>query len=191
MALKKDPIFGYVDLTKNFRKWLKDQYLNKGQKQFAAGWRVIPAHHRTNPTHDIIMKGYPDVENSHLYWFDNPDKRDENNEIVRLPLPIHAKRDKEHFREENAKMKSMLGFDRYMILESRRNLISEYVPEKGFGQVTAARNADVLEATVETPAHVAHPGGGFSDEVLDQAAEIVAKNNKTKKPKTETRLQTA
>ena len=124
-APKKEKIYGYVDLTNDFRAWKEDQYLNHGKKgkHLAAGWKVCPAHHRENPNHGIIKYGYPDVEESHLYWFDNPLERDENNEIDHLPLPIKSQRDKEWFREENEKMRGN-GYYRYVILDSRRKYVS-------------------------------------------------------------------
>lgn len=204
-APKKDPIFGYIDLTDDMRKWLRHKIINERKTEYASGWKVIPAHHRENPNHGIIMRGYADVEESNLYHFDDPERRDDNNEIVRLPLPLHTRRDKEYFREENARMRPIYGFDRYKILESRKKYVEEFVPERGFGKVTSDLHGDAIEMPAERPARVVHPDGGyssdvFSKEVIDKAIELVkkgetpeSKSQKTakKKSRTETRLVSA
>lgn len=190
-GLVKEKIYGYVDLTDEMRAWIRDQYITHKRTQFASGWRVIPAHHRENPNHGIIMRGYADVEDSNLYWFDDPDKRDNNNDIKRLPLALKTQRDKEYFREENAKQKEHYGFFRYKILESRKSYVEEYVPEKGLAQVEAHVMKDAIEVPMERPAHVVHDV--YSKEILDEAAKIVEKTKASsqapKRSKTETRLK--
>lgn len=193
MPIEKEHIEGYVALTEPFKEYLKHQVMKKGKRSLAAGWKVIPAHHRVNPNHDIIQVGYADVEESDLYWFGNPEKRDEHNSIAWLPIPIKYRRDKEFFREENAKWRPKYGFDMYMLLNSRSRTISEYVPEQGMGETARRVTTDAIEDPAERAAYVAHPEGGLSPEVLAQAREIIAQEKKeapkTKRPKTETRLQ--
>jgi len=120
-----EKIYGWVELSDNAKKWIK-QRIMKGNLRLAEGWKVVPAHHRPNPTIQIIQVGYPDCEESHLYWFLNNQKRDRNGQVIDEPLPIKSQRDKEFFHEENAKMHARHGFKFYNILSSRRNYIEQY-----------------------------------------------------------------
>jgi len=193
-GLKKEKIFGWITLSPEFREWMRDQYINHKKVRYAGGWKVIPAHHRKNPNKDIAMLGYPDVSESHLYHFDDPEKRDENNDIDHDPLPIKSERDKEYFREENAKFRPTEGYYRYEILQSNKNLISEFVPEKGMDAVKEHLYKDAVSVPHERKSTVSHPEGGLSDEVIAEAKKIVANKSKKRgrpKSKTETRLVTA
>lgn len=132
--MRKQPqkIYGYVDLTDEMKIWMKDQVVNKGSMNLAMGWRVFPAHHRGSTTKQIIMKGYPDCEDSHFYWFLNPNKRDQVGDIINEPLPIMSERDKEFFHEQNSKMRDIHGFLFYKIMQSSKNYTQEYRPEDDF-----------------------------------------------------------
>ncbi len=194
--VKKEKICGWIALTKEFRAWMRDQYLKHNKVRYAAGWRVVPAHHRRNPNRDIALLGYPDVSESHIYHFDDPEKRDGNNDILHDPLPIKSDRDREYFKEENEKFRKQDGFYRYEILQSRKNLISEFIPDEGMAAVKNHIYDDAVSVPHEKKSFVSHPEGGlpegdvFSEEVINAAKEIVANKNKkkTRKPKTETRL---
>lgn len=203
--IKKEKIFGWITLTQEFREWMRDQYINHNKVRYAGGWIVVPAHHRRNPNRDIAMVGYPDVKESHIYHFDDPEKRDENNDILHDPLPIKSERDKEYFRQENEKFRPTEGFYRYQILQSRKNLISEFIADDGVeaGMDTVKKHlyGDAVSVPQERKSFVSHSEGGlpegdvYSAEVLDEAKKIVAskgkKRGRPKKSKTETRLVAA
>lgn len=192
---KKETIFGYITLTSEFRAWMRDQYINHKKVRYAGGWVIVPAHHRKNPNRDIAMLGYPDVKESHIYHFDDPGKRDVNNDIDHDPLPIKSDRDKEYFREENEKYRVQDGFYRYQILQSRKNLISEFVPDDGMTAAKKHLYDDAVSVPHERKSFVSHSEGGLSEEVIAEAKKIVAskgkKRDRPKKSKTETRLVTA
>ena len=165
----KQKIYGYVDLTPEMRQWIKRQ-IQEGKVKLALGWRVIPAHFRENPNKLIVMQGYPDCEESYVYWFDNPEKRDLSGmEVLREPIPLRSTRDKEYFESENAKFFPIDGFHRYTIFQSRRNYVQEYVPE-----------ADWVPATGKQR--------GIRKEVADNVVEETKVSVPVKKSKTETRL---
>jgi len=177
-GLKKEKIFGWIELTSEFREWMRDQYLNHNKVRYAGGWIIVPAHHRRNPNRDIAMLGYPDVSESHIYHFDDPGKRDENNDISHDPLPIKSERDKQYFREENEKLRPKEGFYRYKILQSRKNLISEFIADDGVeaGMETVKKHlyADAVSVPHETKSFISHQDGGLSKEVITEAKKIVA-----------------
>lgn len=178
MARKEiQKIYGYVDLTDEMREWVKKK-ITRGDMSFAVGWRTIPAHHRGSTSKQIIMYGYPDCEESHLYWFLNPNKRDRHGDIIDEPLPILSERDKEYFREENAKVKNIYGFNRYRIIRARKNYIEEYVPENDFTEKTGARKFVTNNITGE-------------DEPIQVSTDVLPnKRGRPKKSRTETRLVT-
>lgn len=174
--MKRNPqnIFGYVDLTPEMRQWIRNK-IAAGKVNFARGWRVYPAHHRANPTSDILKFGYPDCEDSHPYIFDDPEKRDPGTmEVLQEPLPIKSQRDKDYFREENATFFEKDGFYRYKILQSRRNYIEEYVP-------------DAYQDEVPKSGKGRNVRRGVYDDVKGEEAEKIQVQVK-KKSKTETRL---
>lgn len=155
-------IYGWVDLSEQMRTWIRDQIINHGQLKLGLGWKVIPAHFRPNPTKQIIQYGYPDTSDSNLYWFDNPEKRDRNGELIREPLPLKSERDKEYFKEENALMFKKYGFYRYEIFSSRKNYVEEYDPDRDYVQrhgsrdhvhedITGTENDFTVPKNFETP----------------------------------------
>lgn len=127
MARQKEiqKIYGYVDLTDEMQKWIKKQIMG-GDFRLAEGWKVVPAHHRPNPTIQIMNIGYPDCEESNLYWFNNPQRVDKFGQQIREPLPIKSERDKDFFHEENEKFRKKEGFYRYKIFKSRKNFVEEF-----------------------------------------------------------------
>lgn len=178
--MRRNPqkIYGYVDLTPEMRQWINKQ-VAAGKVNFARGWRVYPAHHRANPLHDILIKGYPDCEESEAYIFDDPEKRDSTGlDIIREPLPIKFQRDKEYFQEENAKCLQIYGFHRYRILQSRRNYIEEYVPDEYQDRVPQSGKSKNIRQ------------GVYNDIKAEEPEKVQVPVKKTKS-KTETRLVNA
>ena len=168
-------IFGHVDLTPEMRAW-KQKEIENGNLELARGWKTVPAHHRQNPPRLIAMNRDPDCDESELYWFDNPEKRDRNEEILREPLPIKHDRDKEFFREQNAKMRQIYGIDFYKILKSRKNYIEAYVPETDFA-AWEGKHKGMRPEIVEDIGHE------------DETVQVpVKKRGRPKKSRTETRL---
>ncbi|MFQ5770046.1 MAG: hypothetical protein ACE5HX_05895 [bacterium] len=144
-------IYGYVDLTNDARKWIKYQIArgDKNTQHFGFGWSVIPAHWREDPLKGILVKGYPDAEESIRYVFDNPENRDRAGNIKRDPLPIYSKRDLEWFREENERMKNSHGFWFYRLFKARKSYIQAYNPEDDFSENIGNKETIASESPID------------------------------------------
>lgn len=183
MPREIEQIYGYVDLTPEMREWKKNQILAhtkthpKGNESLAMGWRVYPAHHRDNPTKSILLRGYPDTEESFNYWFDNPDSRDRHGRLIRAqPLPIKSERDKVFFREQNQKWIGWRGFAPYKIFHNRKNYIEAYAPETDFVE-TGGRHEGMRE---EIASNV-----GPEEVKVQVSAPYKKKRGRPRKPKEE------